>query len=278
MAIYRITDGEELEQIPETSFEAEGIRERNDLQRMLSVQPDVLEVGLFILADEYGDWAEANRRIDLLALDDEGRLVVVELKRSDRDDSHMDLQAVRYAALVANMTVEQAIDAHRMYLGRWNIKGDAESRVLDHLGGDDEDALISSENPRIILASANFSKELTTSVLWLNQVGLDVTCVQLQPHKVEDFGIRGKETSYPHSRSGGIHDPPAKQRDRTARASLVRTHLGAATSSRISRPHWKRIIWRSCARWRRTWKRKSWLSFQPGSAPKGPFAGGASRT
>ena len=30
MAIYRITDGEELEQIPETSFEAEGIRERNE--------------------------------------------------------------------------------------------------------------------------------------------------------------------------------------------------------------------------------------------------------
>ena len=84
------------------------------------------------------------------------------------------------------MTLEQAIDAHRMYLDRWTIEGDSESRVLDHLPGDDEDALISSENPRIILASANFSKELTTSVLWLNQVGLDVTCVQLQPHKVGD--------------------------------------------------------------------------------------------
>ena len=64
-----------------------------NLQRMLSVQPDVLEVGLFILADEYGDWVEANRRIDLLALDNKGRLVVVELKRSDWDDSHMELQS-----------------------------------------------------------------------------------------------------------------------------------------------------------------------------------------
>ena len=58
MAIYRITDGKKLEQIPETSFETEGIRERDDLQRMLSDQPDVLEEGLFILADEYGDWEE----------------------------------------------------------------------------------------------------------------------------------------------------------------------------------------------------------------------------
>ena len=86
MAIYKIADGKKLEKIPETSFEDEGIRERDDLQQMLSAQPDVLEEGLFILADEYGDWEESKRRIDLLALDNEGRLVVVELKRSDLQD------------------------------------------------------------------------------------------------------------------------------------------------------------------------------------------------
>ena len=141
----------------------------------------------------------------------------------------MDLQAVRYAALVANMTVEQAIDAHRMYLGRWNIKGDAESRVLDHLGGDDEDALISSENPRIILASADFSKELTTSVLWLNQVGLDVTCVQLQPHKVGDsvFVERRQVIPIPEAEEYTIR--LRNRETERQEASLVRTHLGAAT-------------------------------------------------
>ena len=41
--------------------------------------------------------------------------MVIELKRSDLD-SLMDLQAIRYAAMVANMTLEQAIDAHRVYL------------------------------------------------------------------------------------------------------------------------------------------------------------------
>ena len=196
---------------------------------MLSDEPDVLEEGLFILADEYGDWEESNRRIDLLALDKDGRLVVVELKRSDWDDSQMDLQAVRYAALVANMTVEQAIDAHRMYLGRWSIEGDADSRVLDHLGGDDEDVLVSSEKPRIILASANFSKELTTSVLWLNQVGLDVTCVQLQPHKVGDsvFVERRQVIPVPEAEEYTI-----RLRNREAErqeASQMRTHSGAAT-------------------------------------------------
>ena len=226
MAIYRITDGEKFELVPETSFEAENIWERRDLQRMLSDEPDVLEEGLFILADEYGDWVETNRRIDLLALDKDGRLVVVELKRSDWDDSQMDLQAVRYAALVANMTVEQAIDAHRMYLGRWSIEGDADSRVLDHLGGDDEDVLVSSEKPRIILASANFSKELTTNVLWLNQVGLDVTCVQLQPHKVGDsvFVERRQVIPVPEAEEYTIR---LRNREiERQEASQVRTHSG----------------------------------------------------
>ena len=167
MAIYRITDGKNFEQIPEISFEAEGIWERRDLQRMLSVQPDVLEEGLFILCNEYSYWEETNRRIDLLALDKEGRLVVVELKRSDWDDSHMELQAVR-AALVANMTVEQAIDAHRMYLAVGGASKATQNPASSTTwAGTMTDALIDSENPRIILASANFSKELTTSVLWL---------------------------------------------------------------------------------------------------------------
>ena len=229
MAIYKITDGEKFELVPETSFEAENIWERRDLQRMLSDEPDVLEEGLFILADEYGDWVETNRRIDLLALDKDGRLVVVELKRSDWDDSQMDLQAVRYAALVANMTLEQAIDAHRVYLSMWGLEGDAESRVRDHLPGDDEDALISSENPRIILASANFSKELTTSVLWLNQVGLNVTCIQLQPHKVGDsvFVERGQVIPVPKTEEYTIR-LRNKETERQE-AALVRTHSGAAT-------------------------------------------------
>ena len=183
MPLYRMTD-EEFEELEETSFGAEGIYERYDLQRMLRDQADVLEEGLFILSEEFGDWVESSRRIDLLGLDAKGQLVVVELKREDQD-SLMDLQAARYAAMVANMTSEQAIDAHQSYLQARGIEGDAESRIRDHLKSYEEEVSISTHNPRIILASANFSTELTTSVLWLNQVGLDITCVRLQPYNVD---------------------------------------------------------------------------------------------
>ena len=148
-------------------------------------QAHLLEEGLFILAEEYGDWVEFGRRIDLLGLDADGRLVVVELKREDQD-SLMDLQAVRYAAMVANTTLEQSIDAHQGYMDIRGIQGEAESRIGDHLGAYEDQISISTCNLRIILVSANFSTELTNSVLWLNNVGLDNTCVKLQLYSVDD--------------------------------------------------------------------------------------------
>lgn len=180
MPIYRWTETD-LVPLDKTTLESEGKRER-ELQDRLRDHPEVLEEGLFILAEEYRNWEETNRRIDLLALDEEGKLVVVELKRSN--EGLMDLQAIRYAALVAGMTMEQAAEAHRRYLeGRGRDASDAESRIEQHLSGGDEEASIDSRKPRIILAATNFSKELTTSVCRLNEFGMNVTCVRLELYR-----------------------------------------------------------------------------------------------
>ena len=185
MPVYRVTD-DDFQPLERTSFEAERLLERTDIQRRLRDRPEILEEGLFILAEEYSNWAESNRRIDLLALDREGKLVVVELKRSDQDSS-MDLQAIRYAAMVANMTFPQALDAHRVYLSKRRMdEAKAEAWLRGHLTADDDEIDINSEKPRIFLVSASFSKELTTSVMWLNDNGMDITCLKLQPYKSAD--------------------------------------------------------------------------------------------
>ena len=185
MPVYRLTE-DDFVPLEETSFEAQQLQEREDIQRRLQDRPEILEEGLFILAEEYGNWEDSKRRIDLLALDSERRLVVIELKRSDQN-SFMDLQAIRYAAMVSNMTLDQAIDAHRQYAQEHGIDvEEAYSRVRAHLTDDDGQAAIDSGKPRIILVSADFSKELTTSVLWLNQIDADITCVKLQPWKSVD--------------------------------------------------------------------------------------------
>ena len=196
MAIYKMAgDKETLVKVDPTSFGQEGMLERADLQRLLRDQPEVLEEGLLIISEEFGNWQDSNRRIDLLGLDGDGRLVVVELKRGETG-GHMDLQAIRYAAMVANMTLKQALDAFQDYLDKRAIEegsgdepDDAESRLREHLPSNDQDApVIHTEIPRIILASENFGKELTTCVMWLNdswlrEAGQEIKCVRLQPHR-----------------------------------------------------------------------------------------------
>ena len=182
MAIYKMVgDKERLEEVAATSFGHEGVLERSDLQRMLRDQPEILEEGLFIITEEFSNWEGSGRSIDLLGLDATGRLVVIELKRGDTG-SHMELQAIRYAAMVSAMTLQQAIESHRAYLARIGSEEDAEERIREHLENSDE-TRFSSERPRIILASEGFSSELTTCALWLNESGLDVTCIRMQPHR-----------------------------------------------------------------------------------------------
>ena len=184
MAIYRMVgDKADLVSIEQTSFGQQGVLERQDLQRILRDKPDVLEEGLFIITEEFSDWQGSGRSIDLLGIDTTGRLVVVELKRGDTGE-HMDLQAIRYAAMVSTITLQQAIEAHRDYLKNRGIEEDAEERVNGHLENPESQGF-SPERPRIVLVSEGFSSELATCVLWLNGNGLDVTCIRMQPYQNE---------------------------------------------------------------------------------------------
>jgi RecB family endonuclease NucS len=93
MAIYEMTPTQ-IRRIDDTTFDEVGRTERGDLQRLLRAQIDVISPDCLVIAEEFCDWEESNRRIDLLALDKEANLVVIELKRTE-DGGHMELQAIR---------------------------------------------------------------------------------------------------------------------------------------------------------------------------------------
>jgi hypothetical protein len=181
MPIYQVSNTE-LKPVLTTTFGAEGIFERKDLQRMLRGQIAVLDPGLMVIAEEFGDWIDSLRRIDLLCLDRDANLVVVELKRTE-DGGHMELQALRYAAMVSAMTFEQLVDSHARFRG--GSVEDAKTAILSFLGWDDVTEDQFGLDTRIILAAADFSKELTTAVMWLIERGIDVRCVRLKPYRME---------------------------------------------------------------------------------------------
>src|SRR5262245_54772479 len=81
--------------------------ERRDLQRLLRDCVEVISPDTLVISEEFSSWDRSGRSIDLLGIDRQGRLVVIELKRTE-DDKLVDLQAVRYAAMVSRMTFEEA--------------------------------------------------------------------------------------------------------------------------------------------------------------------------
>jgi hypothetical protein len=183
MAIYEIT-ADALRKIDETSFSQEGVKERGDLQRLLRTQIDVISPDTLVIAEEFGEWQDSKRRIDLLAIDKDANLIVVELKR-DEDGGHMELQAIRYAAMVSTMTFARAIEVYTDYLAKIERQLDARESLLDFLDWTEPDEDRFGQDVRMILASAEFSKELTTAVMWLNDRDVDIRCIRMKPYRDE---------------------------------------------------------------------------------------------
>ncbi len=146
---------------------------------------EVIAPETLVISEEFGCWDDSRRRIDLLAVDKDANLVVIELKRTE-DGGHMDLQAIRYAAMVSTMTFDRAVDVFEQYLNSLGREDDASALLLEFLEWDEADEDRFAQEVRIVLASAEFSKEITTSVLWLNEHGLDIRCIRLRPYQDGD--------------------------------------------------------------------------------------------
>jgi hypothetical protein len=184
MPIYEITKNTIIG-LQETTFSAEGYLERGDLQRLLKNKIDAIAPNTLIITEEFCEWDGSKRRIDLLGLDTDANLVVFELKRTE-DGGHMELQAIRYAAMVSTMTFDQAATVFAAYLKQNGSTTDARTAMLQFLGWSEPDEDRFNQDVRIVLVSAEFSKELTTAVLWLNDRDMDIRCVRIKPHKLDD--------------------------------------------------------------------------------------------
>ncbi len=182
MPLYEIT-AETLRLISQASFANLKVRERGDLQRMLRSQINVLADDLYVLTEEFEDWEDSRRRIDLLAIDQEANLVVIELKRTN-DGGHMELQAIRYASMISAMTFDRAEQIHGEFLTRMGEPGEqARTRILTFLDWNEPDEENFASDVRIILVSEDFGKELITAVLWLRERDIDIRCVRLRPYR-----------------------------------------------------------------------------------------------
>lgn len=199
MTLYQVKrETRSLHRITPNTFRDVAMRERQDLQVLLKNNPQIIEPDLFVFAEEFSSWEGSLRRADLLALDSKGNIVVVELK-IDRDGSHMDLQAIRYAAMLSLMDFDAVVKEYEGFLNKaigrhykdysaWRDRKpeNARNELLTFLNAEKAESVVITNVPRIVLVSSSFSKEITTTALWLNDCGLDVRCIEVKPYKLGD--------------------------------------------------------------------------------------------
>ena len=179
--MFRIDpDKNEAAAIEEADFSALGWKERRDIQEWIAAHPDILGDGLLIIGKEVSEFDLVNERLDLLAVDHDGKLVVIELKRDDTGaDAHW--QAIKYASYLRNTTAEKVVSMLAEHAGM--SENEAIERLLQHLNADDLNAL--NNDQRIILVSHRFAPQVTSASLWLNEKSPSpdlITCIQLMPY------------------------------------------------------------------------------------------------
>ncbi len=176
-----------LKKLEEKRFSDLNLREREHLQEWVANQPDALGEELLIIQKEFDGFADTRERLDLLALDKDGQLVVIENKL---DDSGRDVawQALKYAAYVSSLTKSQIVDIYQQYLDR-NAGGEnAVHQICDFLEVEElgEVVLNPGNNQRLMFIAANFRKEVTATVLWLRESGIDARCFKVLPYEFSD--------------------------------------------------------------------------------------------
>ena len=169
--------------ILETDFADLGFKER-DIQNWVVAKPDILGDDLLIVAEEFSDFDRTNERLDLLAVDPDGKLVIIELKR-DHSGADVHWQAIKYASYLRQTTQVQII---RMLAAQMSLSEiEAEDKLSDHLESGALENL--NHDQRIILASHRFAAEVTSAALWMNEKARSdnlITCVQITPYQDGD--------------------------------------------------------------------------------------------
>lgn len=181
------------------SFSEINMKEK-DLQGIIKRNPSVLGEKLLIVGEELAPFKSegSKKRLDLFALDADGNRVVIELKR-DEDGFHMDLQAIRYASIVSLFTIEKICEFYcKFHQCDEEVFKEDVAQFLDvTLENYAEKLNTNQDSVRIILVNKDFSKEITNTVLWLNEQGLNIKCIKILPYEIDDIKLLDIDTIIP---------------------------------------------------------------------------------
>jgi len=178
MALWKV-DGNKAKPVDATSFKDQDILETK-VEDWVASNPEILGEPLLVIGRQVVIH-ELNDRIDLLALDRQGNVVVIEVKREDIS-APVDIQGLRYASYVAGWKTADLERVATNYLGE-----DADefsllaqfSSFADWEGADVDVPI--NDDQRVIIVGQRVKNRLGSVALWLREKGVDIKLVELRP-------------------------------------------------------------------------------------------------
>ena len=183
----------------EITFAELGMKE-SDIEEILRKNIDMVcsdEESMLVVGQQVKN--VKNGRSDLTAVDNEGNLVLIELKRDKKDietrSEAFEFQAIRYAASCA--TIESTdelisnvftpyIEKHRDEFGKKELSSsEIANRVFYDLT-DRYHIVNFNINQRIILVASEFDEQTLSAVAWLNSNKVDISCYKIVPYKMQE--------------------------------------------------------------------------------------------
>lgn len=173
------------EEIKEITFKEVGLKERKDLQEWIANNPNMLGEDLLIIQKEFDGFNDTNERLDLLALDKDGNLVIIENKLDD-SGRNVVWQSLKYAGYCSSLKKEDVRSIFQQYLIKTGTNGNAETIITDFLEKPDfsEVQLNQDLTQRIILVAKEFRKEVTNTVIWARKFGMKIQCIKIIPYMI----------------------------------------------------------------------------------------------
>lgn len=184
--------------IKEISFKDVGLKERSDLQEWIANNPIILGEDLLIIQKEFDGFNDTKERLDLLALDKNGNLVIIENKLDD-SGRNVVWQAMKYAGYCSSLKKEDIKDIYAQYLSKIGSSDKAEEAIVEFLNKPDfsEVQLNQDLTQRIILVAKEFRKEVTNTVIWARKYGMKIQCLKIMPYMINDQLIIDTEQIIP---------------------------------------------------------------------------------
>jgi len=196
--LYKIS-GNKSESIDPVSFAELGLQEsdieellRRNIEMISEDEKSVLIVGQQVRNVHYG-------RSDLTAIDNNGDIVLIEIKRDRRDiesrKESFEFQAIRYAASYATIETpdELVTKIYAPYIEKYREEFENDALTSFELGRRKLNEFLEdsgagkrfNNKQRIILVASDFDEQTLSAVAWLNSNNVDMSCYKLIPYKID---------------------------------------------------------------------------------------------